>query len=304
MRAVDAWAIETRGVPSLELMETAGRAVAEAAAEAAALGARRRRLRQGQQRRRRAGRRAGPGRDGLRGRGAAAVAGRRALGRRQGEPRALPPPRAARCRRRARPVAERGERDRRRDLRNRLLGRAPRPRRRRDRGDQRLPRRRWSPPTSPRASTPRAARSRAPRSRPTLTVSFHAAKVGHWISPGKRHTGELRVVPIGIPDGAPAERRGGPDRPVGAGAAAQAGGRVDQVQLGPGGGRGRLARADRRGLPLGRRRDPLRRRLRDRRRAGRPRADLRGEADRGDVGRLREPRGPAAPRRIRAGARR
>ena len=38
-----------------------------------------------------------------------------------------------------------------------------------------------------------------------LTVSFHAAKVGHRISPGKWHTGELRVVPIGIPGGAPGE---------------------------------------------------------------------------------------------------
>jgi hydroxyethylthiazole kinase-like uncharacterized protein yjeF len=38
-----------------------------------------------------------------------------------------------------------------------------------------------------------------------LTVSFHAAKVGHRVAPGKWHTGELRVVPIGIPDGAPAE---------------------------------------------------------------------------------------------------
>jgi ADP-dependent NAD(P)H-hydrate dehydratase / NAD(P)H-hydrate epimerase len=36
-----------------------------------------------------------------------------------------------------------------------------------------------------------------------LTVSFHAAKVGHRIAPGKWHTGELRVAPIGIPDGAP-----------------------------------------------------------------------------------------------------
>ncbi len=36
-----------------------------------------------------------------------------------------------------------------------------------------------------------------------LTVSFHAAKVGHRVAPGKWHTGELRVVPIGIPAGAP-----------------------------------------------------------------------------------------------------
>ena len=38
-----------------------------------------------------------------------------------------------------------------------------------------------------------------------VTVSFHAAKVGQRVAPGKWRTGELRVVPIGIPDGAPAE---------------------------------------------------------------------------------------------------
>ncbi|MFI5028418.1 MAG: NAD(P)H-hydrate dehydratase [Solirubrobacterales bacterium] len=37
-----------------------------------------------------------------------------------------------------------------------------------------------------------------------ITVSFHAAKVGHRVAPGKWHTGELRVAPIGIPAGAPA----------------------------------------------------------------------------------------------------
>lgn len=37
-----------------------------------------------------------------------------------------------------------------------------------------------------------------------LTVTFHAPKVGHRIAPGKGRTGRLVVAPIGIPDGAPA----------------------------------------------------------------------------------------------------
>ncbi|MFP5387740.1 MAG: NAD(P)H-hydrate dehydratase, partial [Thermoleophilia bacterium] len=42
-----------------------------------------------------------------------------------------------------------------------------------------------------------------------LTVSFHAAKLGHRIAPGKWYTGELRVEPIGIPEGAPSPPTGG-----------------------------------------------------------------------------------------------
>ncbi len=42
-----------------------------------------------------------------------------------------------------------------------------------------------------------------------LTVSFHGAKLGHRIAPGKWHTGELRVAAIGIPAGAPGEPAGG-----------------------------------------------------------------------------------------------
>jgi len=42
-----------------------------------------------------------------------------------------------------------------------------------------------------------------------LTVTFHAPKVGHWIAPGKDCTGTLRVAPIGIPDGAPQEASAG-----------------------------------------------------------------------------------------------
>jgi ADP-dependent NAD(P)H-hydrate dehydratase / NAD(P)H-hydrate epimerase len=42
-----------------------------------------------------------------------------------------------------------------------------------------------------------------------VTVSFHAAKLGHRVAPGKWHTGELRVAPIGIPAGAPGDPAAG-----------------------------------------------------------------------------------------------
>ncbi len=42
-----------------------------------------------------------------------------------------------------------------------------------------------------------------------LTISFHAAKVGHRIAPGSSHTGELRVIDIGIPAAAPAPAAAG-----------------------------------------------------------------------------------------------
>jgi NAD(P)H-hydrate epimerase len=38
-----------------------------------------------------------------------------------------------------------------------------------------------------------------------VTVSFHAAKPGLWIRPGKAHAGEVEIIDIGIPRGAPAE---------------------------------------------------------------------------------------------------
>ncbi len=47
-----------------------------------------------------------------------------------------------------------------------------------------------------------------------LTVSFHAAKLGQRIAPGKWHSGELRVVAIGIPDGAPPQPAGGTIAPA------------------------------------------------------------------------------------------
>jgi ADP-dependent NAD(P)H-hydrate dehydratase / NAD(P)H-hydrate epimerase len=36
-----------------------------------------------------------------------------------------------------------------------------------------------------------------------VTVTFHAAKPGLWIMPGKEHAGEVRTIDIGIPRGAP-----------------------------------------------------------------------------------------------------
>jgi ADP-dependent NAD(P)H-hydrate dehydratase / NAD(P)H-hydrate epimerase len=42
-----------------------------------------------------------------------------------------------------------------------------------------------------------------------VTVTFHAPKLGHWVAPGKDHTGRLEVAPIGIPDGAPVRPRAG-----------------------------------------------------------------------------------------------
>jgi NAD(P)H-hydrate epimerase len=35
------------------------------------------------------------------------------------------------------------------------------------------------------------------------TATFHAGKPGLWIAPGKGHSGEVRVIDIGIPDGGP-----------------------------------------------------------------------------------------------------
>ncbi|HEX6389593.1 MAG TPA: NAD(P)H-hydrate dehydratase [Solirubrobacteraceae bacterium] len=41
--------------------------------------------------------------------------------------------------------------------------------------------------------------------RAVATATFHAAKPGLWIHPGKAYAGDVRVVEIGIPDGAPVE---------------------------------------------------------------------------------------------------
>jgi NAD(P)H-hydrate epimerase len=45
--------------------------------------------------------------------------------------------------------------------------------------------------------------------RAQVTATFHGTKIGLHVAPGKWHAGELRVVDIGIPDGAPAPRAAG-----------------------------------------------------------------------------------------------
>ena len=45
--------------------------------------------------------------------------------------------------------------------------------------------------------------------RATATATFHAAKPGHWIAPGKELGGELRVIDIGIPAGSPVSAQAG-----------------------------------------------------------------------------------------------
>jgi len=45
------------------------------------------------------------------------------------------------------------------------------------------------------------------------TVTFHQRKLGHLIAPGKRLCGPVEVIPIGIPEAAPGPRAGGAIRP-------------------------------------------------------------------------------------------
>lgn len=42
-----------------------------------------------------------------------------------------------------------------------------------------------------------------------LTVTFHCAKPGLWVHPGKAHAGRVEVIDIGIPRGAPSSARAG-----------------------------------------------------------------------------------------------
>ena len=99
-----------------------------------------------------------------------------------------------------------------------------------------------------------------------VTVTFHAAKVGHLIAPGKHAGGELRIAPIGIPEGPPAEPSAGVIDPLVLRLAPRRGAGSNKFTSGQvvlaGGSRG-LTGID---LHGGRGGDPQRRRLRDGRR--------------------------------------
>ena len=126
--------------------------------------------------------------------------------------------------------------------------------------------------------------------RATVTVTFHAAKPGLWIRPGKAYAGAVEVADIGIPRGAPGASSIGLIEASVARAAAAPRRILDQVRLRPRPRRRRLARADRRAGDGRARSDARRRRIRDR---------LRARRAAGDARRLRHP-GADDPRPARS----
>jgi hydroxyethylthiazole kinase-like uncharacterized protein yjeF len=207
MRATDAWAINDRGVPSLELMETAGRAVAEAAAETAGEG--------------RAAVVCGKGNNG--GDGLVAARVLREMGF---EVDALLLAPGEQLSEDARANLERFD-----GARHVGLGELPGAL---DgagvvvdaifgtgfAGAPRDPARSaidaMNEASAPVVATDIASGVNASTGevegkavRADLTVTFHAPKLGHWVAPGKEHIGELRVAPIGIPEGPPVDATAG-----------------------------------------------------------------------------------------------
>ena len=146
-----------------------------------------------------------------------------------------------------------------------------------------------------------------PAVRAVATATFHAAKPGLWIAPGKQHAGEVAVVEIGIPaDGRPAEG-GAAIGLIGDGVLdglprARRGG--DEVRRRQRARVRRLARADGRAVDGGRGGGARGRRLRDGARAGvaepRLRAARRGGDERAAGGRRRRARAGGGRRGARA----
>jgi hydroxyethylthiazole kinase-like uncharacterized protein yjeF len=207
MRAIDRWAIEERGVPSLELMEAAGRAVAEAASDFARPG--------------RAAVICGKGNNGGDGLVAARALSETGF---QVDALLLGPPdelsddaKANLARFEAARQVEPGELPRAIEgagvIVDAIFGTG-------FAGDPRDPAataiEAMNEAGAPVVATDVASGVNASTGEvegkavaADVTVTFHAPKLGHWIAPGKEHTGDLRVAPIGIPDGAPTEAKSG-----------------------------------------------------------------------------------------------
>ena len=296
MRATDEWAIETRGVPSLDLMERAGEGLADVGHAARARRPRRRRLRQGQQRRRRARRRAAaaPGR--ARGRRPARVAGR--VARRATRRRC-----SSGCPGRRRSRSTRTRLKGAHVIVDALLGT----------GFEGAPRK----PADEVIAAINAAKARVIAADVPSGVNASTGEVeGEAVARGRdghvpprqaravdrARQGSTRatshVIDIGIPRGGPAKAEAGADQRRRAARDAAARRRLDEVLLRQRVHPRRRERADRRAVDGRAGRDARRRRLRDRRRAGKPRALVHGEAARGDDGR------PARDRTARSASRR
>ena len=207
MRATDRWAIKDRGVPSLELMETAGRAVAEAAADAAGSG--------------RAAIVCGKGNNG--GDGLVAARILREMGFEVDALLLAPPDQLSDD---ARANLERFEGAREAqpgDLSTAIAGagvvvdavfgtgfagspRDPAASAIEAMNDSDAPVIATDIASGVNASTGEVDGKAVGAD---VTVTFHAPKLGHWVAPGKEHTGELQVVPIGIPSGAPVDSASG-----------------------------------------------------------------------------------------------
>ncbi len=152
--------------------------------------------------------------------------------------------------------------------------------------------------------------------RAVATATFHAAMPGLWIAPGKTHAGAVQRDRHRDPGGRARRRRRRADHARRAARRAAPRARLDQVQLRQRRDHRRLARADRRADDGRARRRPRRRRLRHRRRGRERRALVHDAPARGDVqgparrgrgadagGDRRGRRGGRARRRGRAGAR-
>ena len=201
MRAVDAWAIEEQGVPSLDLMERAGHRARAGDRRGRAAGAGPDRGRQGQQRRRRArGRRGCCARTATR-----STCSPRPLDGLKATPRQ---PRAPARRPAAafEPAARGLRRGGRRPARHRLRGRAARAGRGRDRRDQRPGRAGGGLRRALRRERVHRRGRGARRCAPHVTATFHGSKIGPARGAGQRHAGASRWSRSAIPRGAPGSR--------------------------------------------------------------------------------------------------